>query len=36
MTYNSGDPGFFSIIKGIASSAAGKIPGVDGLAGKPI
>jgi hypothetical protein len=36
MGYYSGDPGFFSIIKGLASGAAGMIPGVGGTVGKLI
>src|SRR5229473_8677828 len=36
MGYYSGDPGFFSIIKGLASSAVSMVPGVGGIAGKLI
>ena len=36
MGYYAGDPGFFSIVKSIASSAAGMIPGVGGVASKII
>ncbi len=36
MGYYSGDPGFWSIIRGAASSAAGMIPGVGGIAGRVI
>jgi hypothetical protein len=32
--YYSGDPGFFSVFKSLASSAVGMIPGVGGIAGK--
>jgi hypothetical protein len=36
VTYYSGDPGFFSIVKSLASSAASFIPGVGGVASKVI
>ena len=36
MGYYSGDPGFFSIFKNVASAAVGMIPGVGGIAGKLI
>lgn len=36
MSYYSGDPGFFSIIKNIGGAVAGMIPGVGGVAGKLI
>jgi hypothetical protein len=36
MSYYSGDPGFFSVIKGIASHVASFIPGVGGVASKAI
>jgi hypothetical protein len=36
VSYYSGDPGFWSIVKGVASSAVGMIPGVGGVASKII
>ncbi len=36
MGYYSGDPGFFSIVKSLASSAVGMIPGVGGIASKVV
>ena len=36
MSYYSGDPGFFSIVKNIAGGALSMIPGVGGIAGKII
>src|SRR6266852_1031164 len=36
MGYYSGDPGFWSIVKGAASSAVGMIPGVGGVASSVI
>ena len=36
MGYYTGDPGFFSIVKSLAGSVAGMIPGVGGIASKVI